>query len=82
MLEQLGEVNMRSLEEVLNDLNNAEKEFKEKCDKYGIEEKTKKKVKEVTEEVKEVADKVSEEATDIASKVKEEIKEVEEKISE
>lgn len=65
---------MRSLEEVLNDLNNAEKEFKEKCDKYGIEEKTKKKVKEVTDEVNKLAN-------EAVSEVKEEIKEVEEKIS-
>ena len=30
---------MRSLEEVLKDLNAAEKEFKEKCEKYDINEK-------------------------------------------
>lgn len=73
---------MRSLEEVLNDLNSAEKEFKEKCEKYGIEEKTKKKVKEVSEEVKEVANEVAEETNKIVSEVKEEINEVKEKISE
>lgn len=30
---------MRSLEEVLKDLNAAEKEFKEKCEKYDINDK-------------------------------------------
>ncbi len=34
---------MRSLEEVLKDLNDAEKEFQEKCDLYGIQESNKKK---------------------------------------
>ena len=38
---------MRSLEEVLKDLNDAEKEYAEKCKKYGIEEKQKKKKIEV-----------------------------------
>lgn len=37
---------MRSLDEVLKDLSDAEKEYKEKCEKYGIEEKRKRKVKE------------------------------------
>ncbi len=32
---------MRSLDEVLKELNDAEKEFKEKCEKYGIAEKKK-----------------------------------------
>jgi len=41
---------MRSLEDVLKDLNDAEKEYKNKCDKYGIEEKGKRKPK-VTQEV-------------------------------
>lgn len=36
---------MRSLEEVLKELNEAEKEFKEKCNKYGIEETKKRKPK-------------------------------------
>ncbi len=30
---------MRSLEEVLKDLNAAEKEFKEKCEKYNLDDK-------------------------------------------
>ena len=34
---------MRSLEEVLKDLKEAEKEYREKCLKYGIEEKQKRK---------------------------------------
>lgn len=33
----------RSLQEVLEELENAEKEYADKCKKYGIEEKTKKK---------------------------------------
>ena len=36
---------MRSLEEVLIDLKEAEKEYREKCLKYGIEEKQKRKTK-------------------------------------
>ena len=39
---------MRSLSEVLDDLNKAEKEYAEKCKKYGIEEKHKKKKEEVS----------------------------------
>ena len=34
--------NMRSLDEVLAELKAAEKEYAEKCQKYGIEEKHKK----------------------------------------
>lgn len=34
---------MRTLEEVLKDLEEAEKEFQEKCDAYGIKEEKKKK---------------------------------------
>ena len=37
---------MRTLEEILAELNAAEKEYAEKCQKYGIEEKTKKKKEE------------------------------------
>ncbi len=40
---------MRSLEEVLKDLNDAEKEFQEKCDLYGIKESNKKKKDEEVE---------------------------------
>ena len=47
---------MRSLEEVLKDLNEAEKEFKSKCEKYGIEETTKKKSKLVDEEKTNIKD--------------------------
>lgn len=36
---------MKTLDEILKELNDAEKEFKEKCEKYGIEEKAKRKVK-------------------------------------
>ena len=36
---------MRELEEVLKDLKAAEKEYQEKCLKYGIEEKQKRKLK-------------------------------------
>jgi len=32
---------MRSLEEILEELNAAEKEYSEKCKEYGIEETTK-----------------------------------------
>ena len=34
---------MRSLEEILSELNAAEKEYARKCEQYGIEEKSKKK---------------------------------------
>ena len=34
---------MRSLEEILKELNEAEKEYAKKCKEYGIEEKGKKK---------------------------------------
>ena len=37
----------RTLEEILADLNSAEKEYAEKCKKYGIEEKHRKKKAEV-----------------------------------
>lgn len=37
----------RTLEEILADLNSAEKEYAEKCKKYGIEEKHRKKKVEV-----------------------------------
>ena len=33
----------RTLEEILDELNAAEKEYAEKCAKYGIEEKSRKK---------------------------------------
>ena len=36
----------RTLQEILNDLNAAEKEYSEKCKKYGIEEKHRKKKEE------------------------------------
>ncbi len=36
----------RSLKEILDELNAAEKEYEEKCKKYGIEEKHKRKKKE------------------------------------
>ena len=42
---------MRDLEEILKELKNAEKEYAEKCKKYGIEEKkSKKKEEEVVNE--------------------------------
>ena len=34
---------MRSLEEILVELNAAEKEYAEKCQRYGIEEKSRRK---------------------------------------
>ena len=37
----------RSLDEILDELNAAEKEYAEKCKKYGIEEKHRKKKVEV-----------------------------------
>lgn len=37
----------RSLEEILQELKEAEKEYAEKCKKYGIEEKHRKKKEEV-----------------------------------
>lgn len=37
----------RTLKEILDDLNAAEKEYSEKCKKYGIEEKHRKKKEEV-----------------------------------
>ena len=36
---------MRNLDDVLKDLKEAEKEFKEKCQKYGIDEVSKQKSK-------------------------------------
>ena len=36
---------MKTLEEILKELNEAEKEFQEKCIKYGIENSDKKKDK-------------------------------------
>ncbi len=45
---------MRSLEDVLKDLHDAEKEYKEKCEKYGIEEKQKRKIKVDEQKVQEV----------------------------
>ena len=41
---------MRSLEEILEELNAAEKEYQAKCREYGIEEKTRKKKIENSEE--------------------------------
>lgn len=41
---------MKSLEEILQELNAAEKEYAQKCKEYGIEEKGKKKKEEVVEE--------------------------------
>ena len=43
---------MRSLEEVLKDLKDAEKEFKEKCELYGINVDNKKKEDESKKEEK------------------------------
>lgn len=43
---------MRSLEDVLKDLKEAEKEFQEKCNKYGIEEKKKKNKEELVDDAK------------------------------
>ncbi len=43
---------MRSLEEVLKDLKDAEKEFKEKCELYGINDDNKKKEDESKKEEK------------------------------
>lgn len=37
----------RTLKEILDDLNAAEKEYSEKCKKYGIEEKHRKRKQEV-----------------------------------
>ena len=37
----------RTLEEILAELNSAEKEYAEKCKKYGIEEKHRKKKEEI-----------------------------------
>jgi len=41
----------KELDEILKELEAAEKEFKEKCDLYGIEEKRRKKKEEALEEV-------------------------------
>ena len=41
---------MRDLEEILKELKNAEKEYAEKCKKYGIEEKKSKKKEEANQE--------------------------------
>ena len=46
---------MRTLEEVLKDLEEAEKEFQEKCDVYGIKDDTKKKKETEVEENKDEA---------------------------
>ena len=40
---------MRSLEEILAELDAAEKEYADKCEKYGIEEKTRKKKENISE---------------------------------
>lgn len=42
--------NKKTLEQVLQELKEAEKEYKEKCLKYGIEEKHKRKKPEVQSE--------------------------------
>ncbi|MDO4500305.1 MAG: hypothetical protein Q4B60_03410 [Erysipelotrichaceae bacterium] len=41
---------MKTLDEILKELNDAEKEFKEKCELYGIEETSKRRNKENSEE--------------------------------
>ena len=41
---------MRNLEEILNELNAAEKEYARKCEEYGIEEKGRKKKAELNQE--------------------------------
>ena len=46
---------MRTLEEVLKDLEEAEKEFQEKCDVYGIKDDTKKKKETEVKENKDAA---------------------------
>lgn len=51
---------MRSLEDVLKDLKEAEKEFQEKCNKYGIEEQRKRRNKEENNEIKEDSEKEAE----------------------
>jgi len=37
---------MKTLEEILNELNAAEKEYNQKCKEYGVEESSKKKTTE------------------------------------
>ena len=44
---------MRSLEEILVELNAAEKEYAQKCREYGIEEKGKRKKEEISNETAE-----------------------------
>lgn len=51
---------MRNLEDVLKDLKEAEKEFQEKCNKYGIEEQHKRRNKEDNNEIKEDSEKEAE----------------------
>lgn len=51
---------MRNLEDVLKDLKEAEKEFQEKCNKYGIEEQRKRRSKEDNNEIKEDSEKEAE----------------------
>ena len=48
---------MRNLEDVLKDLKEAEKEFQEKCNKYGIEEQRKRRNTEDNNEIKEDSEK-------------------------
>lgn len=44
-------LHMKSLEEILQELNAAEKEYAQKCKEYGIEEKGKRKKEEVIDEI-------------------------------
>ncbi|MDO4940068.1 MAG: hypothetical protein Q4F55_04650 [Bacillota bacterium] len=43
---------MKSLDEILAELNAAEKEYAQKCKEYGIEEKTKRKKDDIVVEEK------------------------------
>ena len=60
----------RTLQEILNDLNAAEKEYSEKCKKYGIEEKHRKKKEEVVldENGNPIISKVDEDSNPIVQK--------------
>lgn len=45
-----GDFDMRTLDEVLKELNDAEKEYQKKCEEYGIEMTVKKRSKNSKEE--------------------------------
>ena len=66
---------MRSLEEVLLDLKNAEKEYDIKCKQYGIEEKFKRRKKPLQLDVVDAQGSIEDQAKDTIQEVDKLIKE-------